>query len=164
MKHSFRISLFLIAATTLLFACEALAVPAPETVLDTVPEGETAVVTWVVDGDTVEVEFPDGRTERVRYIGINTPEWDERCGDEATKKNIALVKNETVTLVSGHTDRDRYDRLLRYIFVGNTLINAELIETGYAFARVYEPDQLYEDLFYDLEDAAERDNVGCLWE
>ncbi len=160
MKHTY---LLIILSLLFLSACEALIIDEGAHQDGVVPDGETAVVTWVVDGDTVEVEFPDGRQERVRYIGINTPEWDERCGDEATKKNIELVKNETVILVPDLTDRDRFDRLLRYVYVGDRLINAELVAQGYAFARTYGDDDLNADLLYDLMDEAEEKKLGCLW-
>ena len=76
--------------------------------------GDIALVTWVIDGDTVEAEI-DGEEFRVRYIGIDTPERDEDFYQEATDLNIELVKNEEVVLVQDVSDTDRFGRLLRYV-------------------------------------------------
>ena len=78
----------------------------------------------------------DGTIERIRIIGIDTPERGE-CGfDEAGDELAILILNEKVDLVSGaRDDRDRYDRLLRYVDVGGTDAGLALIEEGLAIAR-----------------------------
>lgn len=77
-----------------------------------------------------------GTVERIRVIGIDTPERGE-CGfDEATDALSDLVLGENVTLVAGaRDDRDAYDRLLRYVDVGTTDAGLTLIEDGWAIAR-----------------------------
>jgi micrococcal nuclease len=102
--------------------------------------GEAAATTWtvhhVVDGDTVDVRRPDGAEERVRVVGIDTPERGE-CGfGPATSAMVELVLGREVELVAGaRDDRDRYDRILRYVDVDGTDAGLALIERGLAVAR-----------------------------
>lgn len=116
------------------------------------PDGmQAGQVVRVVDGDTIMVEL-DGQEERVRYIGIDTPESaipnepPECYGPEASDANAELVAGETVYLERDASDRDQYGRLLRYVFIdpdgdGELLfVNRELVLEGYADARRYEPD------------------------
>ncbi|MFA9445462.1 thermonuclease family protein [Egicoccus sp. AB-alg6-2] len=107
------------------------------------PAGRDATVTepgWtvvhVVDGDTVDVRAADGTEERIRVIGIDTPERGE-CGYvEAAAAMADLVDGRQVDLVAGaRDDRDRYDRLLRYLDVDGTDAGLRLIERGLAIAR-----------------------------
>jgi len=125
-----------------------------------VPAGETATVVSVIDGDTIDVML-DGQRQRVRYIGINTPERDEPCYADATRANESLVDGRTITMVIDTTNTDRFDRLLRYIYVGDTFVNAELIRQGYAEAVSFPPNVAFYDTFRDLEREAARANLGC---
>jgi endonuclease YncB( thermonuclease family) len=90
----------------------------------------------VVDGDTVDVRSAAGTQLRVRIIGIDAPETGE-CGfGQATDALADLILNRTVQLVPGaRDDRDRYDRILRYIDVDHTDAGLYLIEQGLAIAR-----------------------------
>jgi micrococcal nuclease len=123
-------------------------------------DGELAQVLFVVDGDTIAVEI-DGVEERVRYVGVNTPERDEVCYDEATDANASLVEGEVVRLVRDDSDRDRYDRLLRYVYVGNTFVNEQLVAYGFAEAVLYEPDNREFNNFRSLEQQAAVSGLGC---
>jgi micrococcal nuclease len=89
-----------------------------------------------VDGDTLDVRSSAGLVERIRVIGIDTPERGE-CGfAEAAGMLSDLVLGKQVTLVAGARDnRDRYNRLLRYVDVGSTDAGLELIKAGLAVAR-----------------------------
>ncbi len=91
--------------------------------------GETAQVTDIIDGDTIDVDI-NGVGYRVRYIGVNTPERDETCYADATNANADLVDGQTVTLVRDSSNTDRYGRLLRYVYVGNVFVNAQLVAGG----------------------------------
>jgi micrococcal nuclease len=122
--------------------------------------GESGRVTRVIDGDTIDVNI-NGTVYRVRYVGANTPERDEPCYSDAVRANRALVDNQTVRLVRDVSDTDRYDRLLRYVYVGDTLVNAELIRQGYAEVVLYEPDRRFYDDFRQLEREAARAGRGC---
>jgi endonuclease YncB( thermonuclease family) len=115
--------------------------PEPEPEPDPEPEpepvaAETWTVTNIVDGDTIDVRSSDGTEERVRIIGIDTPERGE-CGyGEASEALANIVMGEQVTLVAGaRDDRDRYDRILRYVDVDDTDAGLELLNLGLAIAR-----------------------------
>jgi len=97
---------------------------------------ETWAVTNIVDGDTVDVVSSTGVEERIRVIGIDSPERGE-CGfDDAADALARLVADQTVTLVAGaRDDRDRYGRLLRYLDIGTVDAGLELIRAGHAIAR-----------------------------
>ena len=120
----------------------------------------TANVLRVVDGDTIDIEV-NGERQRVRYIGINTPERDEPCYEQATQANIDLVLGKTVRLVRDKSDTDRYGRLLRYLFVDEIFVNKVLVEQGHAEAVLYKPDDQYYNLFSDLEGVAAEAGLGC---
>lgn len=106
----------------------------------------------VTDGDTVDV-LVEGRVESVRLVGINSPEQDECFAAEATEALADLVEGREVRLVADESDRDQYDRLLRYVFVDDTFVNDAMVRGGYALAYRYEPDTARAD---DL-DAAQAD-------
>jgi len=120
----------------------------------------TAKVLRVVDGDTVDIEV-NGERQRVRYIGINTPERNEPCYEQATQANIDLVLGKTVRLVKDKSDTDRYGRLLRYLFVDDIFVNKVLVEQGHAEAVLYKPDDQYYNQFSDLEEVAAEAGLGC---
>jgi len=122
--------------------------------------GETARVTYVIDGDTIDVRIGT-EIYRVRYVGVNTPERDEPCYNDATRANAVLVDDQVVTLVRDVSDTDKYGRLLRYVYVGEVFVNAELVAGGYAEAGYYPPDTAFTGLFEDLEATARRNQVGC---
>ena len=80
-----------------------------------------------------------------------TPERDEPCSLAATNANARLVRGRTVTLVRDVSNTDRYGRLLRYIYVGNTFVNEVLVRDGYAENSVWSPDTRYAGHFRALE-------------
>jgi len=129
--------------------------------------GELVKVVRVVDGDTINVEI-NGKVEPVRYIGIDTPETVDprkpvQCfGVEASKKNKELVEGKMVRLEKDITDRDKYNRLLRYVWLGDMLINQTLVEQGFAKSYSYPPDIKYQDRFVAAEKKAREDKLG-LW-
>lgn len=108
---------------------------------------ERAEVTKVIDGDTIEIKGG----ERVRYIGIDTPELNigkrgakpECYAREATLRNHELVYGKTVTLEKDVRDRDKYGRLLRYVYVDDVRINDLLIREGYAEKFLFPDDKKY---------------------
>jgi len=119
---------------------------------------EQALVTSVIDGDTVELA--DGR--HVRYLGIDTPESGEYYAEEATAKNKDLVEGRTVELQRGKQDQDEYGRLLRYVYVDGIFVNAELVAQGYATAYIFDPDDRYSQILVQLEQYAKMRERG-LW-
>jgi micrococcal nuclease len=108
-------------------------------------------VVRVVDGDTIRVRI-DGVEERVRYIGIDTPELShptrgvEPFGPEASAYNEQLVRRRQVCLERDVSDRDRYGRLLRYAWLEDgRMVNEVLVEAGMARVATFPPDVKYID-------------------
>lgn len=134
---------------------------------DDPPATASAVVTRVVDGDTVEVRL-DGRTEDVRYIGVDTPETVKPgapvdCfGPQASTFNHQLVEGRRVRLVFGVEERDVYDRLLAYVYLGDRFVNAELVRRGLARTLTIPPNDRFAGRLKRLEIAASRAGRG-LW-
>lgn len=102
--------------------------------------GERATVTEVVDGDTLEVRLAGGRVERLRLVGINTPEDGECLAEEAARRLAVLVGDGRVRLVRDESDRDQYGRLLRHVLVARRSVGEVLVVEGLAFSRAYPPD------------------------
>jgi micrococcal nuclease len=106
--------------------------------------------------------------ERVRYIGINTPETKhptrgvEPYGPEAATANTRLVAGHTVRLEFDVQQRDKYGRLLAYVYVGDTMINAELVRQGFAQVATFPPNVRYQERFLQLQREA-RDAGRGLW-
>lgn len=121
--------------------------------------GDPAVVDEVLDGDTVVL----GDGERVRLMGLDATETGEPYAAEATERLTEMVAGENVTLVATQEDRDRYDRLLRYIYVNDTNANRVLVEDGLATAYYPSGTDQYTDAFMDVEQAA-RDADQYLWD
>ncbi len=128
------------------------------------PKTYVVKVARVVDGDTIKLESG----EVVRYIGIDTPETVDprkpvQCyGKEASAKNRELVEGKEVKLEKDVSNTDKYNRLLRYIWLDNTLINELLVREGYAKSSTYPPDVKYQDRFVAAEQIAREENKG-LW-
>jgi micrococcal nuclease len=129
---------------------------------------ETYKVVQVLDGDTIEVEA-GGKTVRVRYIGIDTPEmnYDQRkvrdCyANEAKVKNESLVLDKSVQLVRDVRDKDDYGRLLRYVYADGVFVNQELVLGGYARAIAVGKDTARYEELKASETAAKNDERG-IW-
>lgn len=132
---------------------------------------EEARVVRIVDGDTIIIDRGQGR-ERLRYIGINSPESIkpdtpvEFMAKEASAANAALVEGATVQLESDVSDRDRFDRLLRYVWLragdGWIFVNLELVRQGYAQVSTFPPDVRWRDVFRDAQRGARDSGLG-LW-
>lgn len=132
--------------------------PSPSSVSE---QFETTKVTKVFDGDTIEVEGG----QSVRYIGIDSPEIYPQKGcfsEEAKKANEDLVMGKEVKLVRDVNDVDKYNRLLRYVYVGTLFVNDELVRQGFAKAYTVYPDTSFKETFVDSEKHAQLQNLG-LW-
>lgn len=133
-------------------------------------DGEQALVTKVIDGDTIELS--DGR--KVRLVGIDTPETvDPRrpvgCfGKEASNETKSLLTGKVVTLQKDVSETDKYNRLLRLIYLplanGQKLfVNDYLVREGFAKASTYPPDVKFANQFLEAERQARENNRG-LWQ
>ena len=132
---------------------------------------ETALVVRIVDGDTIVVRL-GGQDRRLRYIGMNTPETVkpnspvEWFGREASDANRALVDGRTVVLEKDVSETDRFGRLLRYVWLVDgdrwTMVDLELVATGFAQVETDPPDVRYADRFRAAQRSAREAGVG-LW-
>jgi micrococcal nuclease len=120
--------------------------------------GNLVLVTRVIDGDTIEIEGG----YHVRYIGIDAPEKGEPFYGEATEANRNLVEGRKVHLEGDVEDKDDNGRLLRYVWLDNTMVNAELVKLGYAYSYSYPPNTKYQQYFLQLEKEAREQKLG-LW-
>ena len=139
----------------------------------------------MIDGDTLEVEFEDGETDTIRFIGVDTPEtslgdvspdeyegipetdaardhlynWGQQASDYATNQ----LEGETVRVVTDDEGdrRGSFGRLLAYIYVGETNFNQQLLDQGYA--RVYDSSFSLREDFDSTEEQARSNDVG-LWD
>jgi micrococcal nuclease len=113
----------------------------------------------VIDGDTIEVEM-DGQRYRVRYIGVDTPEQGEPFYADATEVNRLLVEGNTVEMERDVSETDRYGRLLRYVYMGDGMVNEELLRLGVAQVATYPPDVKYTDRFLAVQQEAQAAGAG----
>jgi len=127
-------------------------------------------VVRVVDGDTIKVRLDDGRTERVRYIGVDTPETVKpgtpmQCfGKAASAYNHRLVDGQSVRLRFDAEQHDRYGRLLAYVYRARDglFVNAALVRGGFATTLAIAPNTAHATQFAALERRA-RDRRRGLW-
>lgn len=126
-----------------------------------------ARVVRVIDGDTVVLQI-GAEQERVRLIGMDTPERKDPLGPQATAFVRALLPVGTaVSYVTDVDIRDRYDRMLAYVWVGaagppNTMLNARIVEAGWARIMTIPPNVRHVDLFLRLQREARAAKRG-MW-
>lgn len=133
---------------------------------------EMKTVKRVIDGDTIELSTG----EKVRYIGVDTPELHDpkkpaQCfAQEAMEQNKKLVEGKTVRLEKDVSNVDRYKRLLRYAYItnpvassGSILINDYLIRQGYGYAATFPPDVKHSQEFILAQTEARLNSRG-LWD
>jgi micrococcal nuclease len=126
-------------------------------------------VVRVVDGDTIRVALA-GRVERVRYIGIDTPESVKpdtpvQCyAHRAASENARLVGGRRVRLVLDVEARDRFGRLLAYVYRASDglFVNAQLVRGGFARTLTIPPNVRFAERFRALARQARRAHRG-LW-
>ncbi|HTP56777.1 MAG TPA: thermonuclease family protein [Candidatus Paceibacterota bacterium] len=135
-----------------------------DTVTSPVPAGFVRVAR-VIDGDTIEIA--DG--ERVRYLGMDTPETVNpkkpvQCyGPEASARNHALLDGQSVRLVRDVEDTDMYGRLLRYVYLPDgTFVNMVLVAEGYARVYTWPPNIAHTREFQAAQAQAKAAGLG-LW-
>lgn len=136
-----------------------------------------AKVTRVIDGDTIWVNI-GGDKEKVRFIGINAPELArdgkkaQFMAEEARDFVEKTIKDKEIYLEKDLTDRDKYDRLLRYIYlekpsedpsfeeIRDKSLNGILVKEGLAYSNYYKPNIKYQDFLEKLEDEAKENRMG----
>ena len=121
--------------------------------------GERHYVSRVIDGDTITLS--NGRD--LRLIGMDAPEHGDACYDEARQELERLVLGKYVITEKDKSETDKYNRLLRYLYVDNTQVNAELIKSGFAKSLFIYPDIKYAAAFKMLEEEAKVGQRGCFY-
>jgi micrococcal nuclease len=111
----------------------------------------------IIDGDTFRLATGD----TVRLIGIDAPELSQPGGEVSREYLAHLLLGKPLTLEKGSEDRDKYNRLLRFVYINDLCINEEMIRQGYAEAR-YLPENPIRDYYLQLEIQAETTRAG-LW-
>lgn len=138
--------------------------PTPKTKLNPY---QTGTVTKVIDGDTIEVNL-NGKIEKVRMLLIDTPETVhpnqpvQPYGKEASDFTQKLLLNKEVKLEKDQEDKDKYGRLLRYIYVEDQSVQELLLTEGLARVAVYPPNTKYEQKYRELQDQAKAKKIG-IW-
>lgn len=118
-----------------------------------------AVVERVVDGDTVVLN----NSEKVRFVCVNTPEKNEEGYIEATNFLKEILLNKTVLLVKDNTDKDKYKRLLRYVYLSDgTFVNSLIAEKGFGEILMIEPNTKLCPEIKAAEDKAKSEKLG-IW-
>ncbi|WP_145997323.1 thermonuclease family protein [Salirhabdus sp. Marseille-P4669] len=143
----------------------------PSTPKEDVPkEGfARATVTRVVDGDTIELRFENGTTETIRLLLVDTPETKhpslpvQQFGPEASQFAKKTLLNKQVQVEYDGPKRDKYDRLLGYLWIGNSIFNQMLLEEGLArYAYVYDPPYTHSSAFMKAQNRAKNAKKG-IW-
>ncbi|MFB6088704.1 MAG: thermonuclease family protein [Candidatus Aenigmatarchaeota archaeon] len=119
---------------------------------------ERAIVTKVIDGDTIIVEGG----KNVRLLGIDADEKGYPCYDDAKKRLEELILDKEVILERYSENKDMYDRYLRYVFFNGTNINLKMVREGLAIAR-FSDEIEYKEEIQRAEKKAIDNNIGCKW-
>lgn len=140
---------------------------------------EKAKVLYAADGDTIWVDI-NGVEEKIRFVGVNTPELAkdgnpaEFMAEEAKNFTSNALKDKEIYLEKDITDRDKYDRMLRYIWLEKPVenptkedieektLNGILVKNGYAYSNYYKPDTKYQKYLDTLEKSAQDKGLG-IW-
>jgi micrococcal nuclease len=119
---------------------------------------QEVLVTKVIDGDTFIIEGG----EHVRMLGMDTDEKGYPCYDDAKLALEGMILNRRVVLETDLENKDQYGRLLRWVWLNDTLVNFEMVKEGLAVAR-FDSDVNYREEIRAAEQAAIANNVGCKW-
>lgn len=141
---------------------------------------EPVTIVRIVDGDTILVEHEDGTQDRVRFIGVNCPETEKSDSAAEPYANEAMAYTEqllsvgnTIYLSKDQSETDKYDRLLRFIWIRlpsdtseesfrNDSLEGLLLANGLAEVMTFDPDNTYAYIFEDLEAEAQKEEIG-IW-
>jgi micrococcal nuclease len=125
-------------------------------------------VTNVVDGDTMDIQFENGKEERVRLVLVDTPETKhptkpvQPFGPEASAFTKEMLTGKNVQLELDVQERDKYGRILAYVYIDGKMFNELLLEKGLARVAVFPPNTRYVDEFYAIQKKAQEAKLG-IW-
>jgi len=161
-KKLFVFGLFLILVGVIIlsirYKTNVQVVPSPSSLLTLSSNFTYAKVTRVIDGDTIVIDTG----QHIRYIGMNTPELETNdCfATQAAEINKTLVLGKEVRLEKDTSEVDKYGRLLRYVYIGNEMINDDLVKDGSARVETVPPDIKYKQEFINSEKYAKENKLG----
>lgn len=127
-----------------------------------------ATVLNVVDGDTMDVKLPNGNKERIRLLLVDTPETKhpnkpvQPFGPEASEFTKKTLTDQQVELEFDVQERDKYGRLLAYVYLNDQMFNKTLLEKGLARVAVFPPNTKYVDEFRAIQEKAQKEAIG-IW-
>jgi len=101
-----------------------------------------------------------GRSQEVRLIGIDAPEWGQEYGTNAKSHALKFCYGKTLRLEFDRQKKDRYGRLLAYVYCGKDMLNEELTRAGLALVGKYKPNTKYHDRLLRAQKEAERKRNG----
>lgn len=122
----------------------------------------------VVDGDTMDIQFENGKEERVRLVLVDTPETKhptkpvQPFGPEASAFTKEMLTGKNVQVELDVQERDQYGRILAYVYIDGKMINELLLEKGLARVAVFPPNTRYVDEFYAIQKKAQEAKLG-IW-
>lgn len=130
---------------------------------------DVAEVLKVVDGDTLEVSI-NGDTQQIRLIGIDCPELNTQYGIQSKSFTSDKLLNTIIYLEKDNQDKDKYNRMLRYVWTKKSnkenaiteMFNAQLLEKGYANVMNIPPNTKYKEQFLNIEKEAQENKLG-IW-
>lgn len=122
----------------------------------------------VVDGDTMDIQFENGKEERVRLVLVDTPETKhptkpvQPFGPEASAFTKEMLAGKNVQVELDVQERDQYGRILAYVYIDGKMFNELLLEKGLARVAVFPPNTRYVDEFYAIQKKAQEAKLG-IW-
>ena len=113
----------------------------------------------LIDGDSILVEY-HGYSQEVRLIGIDAPEWGQEYGTQAKAHAMNFCFGYSLRLEFDKDRKDRYGRLLAYVYCGDKMLNAEMVRAGLAIAVKIKPNVKYSARLKKIEDKARAERRG----
>lgn len=126
---------------------------------EAISEFEKVKISRVIDGDTIEINSSEG-IEKIRLLGINTPEKD-MPGYGQAKSFLKPLEDKEISITYTLEDIDKYGRMLRYAFYNNLFLNEEILKQGLANLYIYEEDK-YTKQLRKVEESARQNQLG-IW-
>lgn len=115
----------------------------------------------VHDGDTITILISE-KKEKIRFIGVDCPELKQQYGLQAKEFTKTELLNQYVRIDTDTAKRDKYNRILGYVYKNTSFINAELLKKGLCLTAFYKPNLRYYFYFKDLEKTAKLKHIG-IW-
>jgi len=113
----------------------------------------------LIDGDSMLVEY-GGYSQEVRLIGIDAPEWGQEYGTQARAHAMNFCFGQGLRLEFDKEKKDRYGRILAYVYCGDRMLNEEMVRAGMAIVIKIKPNTKYYDRLKNAETKARAERRG----